>query len=262
MKTGLILPKSVVSFMHVFQTSEREIYVVGGGVRNLLLGKTTTNWDFTTNATPEIIQKLFSTAFYNNNFGTVTIPVEDKDVTLLFEVTPYRSESSYNDHRHPTNIEWAKTVEEDLSRRDFTINSIAFDGDTLVDPYNGQDDLEAKIIRAVGDPDKRFSEDALRLLRAVRFATQLEFSIEEKTLVSLKKNADLIQKISAERIRDELFKILSSDHPAEGILLLKETGLLQFILPEVMSAFSIDQKSPQRHHIDDVGTHLIKSLAA
>ena len=180
-------------------------------MRNLLLKKEITNWDFTTDATPEKMLKLFPDAFYNNVYGTVTIPQKD----ILLEVTPFRKESKYDDNRHPKIIEWAKTVKEDLARRDFSINAIAFGGKKIIDPYSGQKHLKEKIIDAVGDPDKRFDEDALRLMRGIRLAAQLGFLIEEKTRASIQKNAHLIKKISWERIRDELLKIIESEHPAE-----------------------------------------------
>lgn len=258
------LPEYITDFMHSFQKNGFKIFVVGGAVRNLLLGLETTNWDFTTNAKPEEILKMFPDAFYHNTYGTVTVPVtigkQPDTKPLLFEITPFRKESDYNNLRHPDTIEWADTIEEDLVRRDFTINAIAFDGKTIVDPYGGQKHLQQKLIVAVEEPDRRFSEDALRLLRAVRFATELEFMIDEKTRESIIKNSALITKISWERIHDEFLKILSSDHPAEGILFLRNTGLLKHILPEVDACFAVEQKSPKRHHIYDVGTHLVMSL--
>ena len=258
------LPNEVKNIFNIFKKNRFEIYLVGGAVRDLLLGKNPQNFDFTTNATPEQIQSLFPNSFYHNVYGTVSIPVEIKSFNALkktvFEITPFRKEKNYTDFRHPEEIEWAKTVEEDLNRRDFTINAIAYDGDKIIDPFDGEKDIKNKLIRSVGDPDKRFSEDALRLLRAIRFASQLGFFIEEKTRNAIEKNAQLITKISWERIRDEFLKILKSDHPAEGILFLRNTGLLKHILPEIDVCFSIPQKSPKRHHIYDVGTHLVMSL--
>ena len=271
------LPKKVIALMKQFQENKFQIYVVGGAVRDMLLDPSTSlrtssreamelDWDFTTNATPEQILKMFPDAFYNNVYGTVTVPIKNEQSNneamkqLLFEITPFRTESNYVDSRHPEKIEWAKTVEEDLSRRDFTINAIAFDGENMVDPYDGQKDLSNKLIKSVGDPDKRFGEDALRLLRAIRFTSQLGFLIEDSTRNSIQKNASLITKISWERIRDEFLKILSGDHSSEGILFLKSTGLLSYILPEVDICFSIPQKSPKRHHVYDVGTHLVMAL--
>jgi len=250
------LPKEITELLDVFKKNKYQIFIVGGAVRNLLLNKEITNWDFTTNATPEQIQKLFPDAFYNNIYGTVSVP-QNK---IIYEITPFRKESGYSDMRHPEKVEWAKTIDEDLSRRDFTINAIAYDGKNITDPYDGQKDLTNKLIKAVGNPDTRFNEDALRLLRAIRFASELGFLIEDKTRASIQKNASLITKISAERIRDEFLKILESDHPAEGILFLRSTGLLSNILPEVNDCFTIPQKSPKRHHVYDVGTHLIMAL--
>ena len=250
------LPKLIINFLEKFKKNNFQVYIVGGAVRNLLLKKEITNWDFTTNATPEQVLKLFKDAYYNNTYGTVSIPIGN----LIFEVTPFRKEGEYKDFRHPEKLEWAKTIDEDLSRRDFTINAMAYDGKKIVDPYKGQKDLKNKLIKAVGDPDKRFNEDALRLIRGVRFASQLGFFIDEKTRSSIEKNSSLITKISWERIRDEFLKILGSGHPSEGVIFLKNTGLLTFILPEVDICFTIPQKSPKRHHVYDAGTHLVMSL--
>lgn len=258
----ILLPNQITEFMDVFRTHGYEIYAVGGVVRDLLMGKTPptdgNDWDFTTNATPEQVLALFpDKAFYHNTYGTVTVPSENK---LLFEVTPFRAESEYDDSRHPSKVEWAKTIEEDLSRRDFTVNAMAYDGTKIIDLFGGQDDLKNHLVRAVGDADKRFAEDALRLMRAVRFSSQLGFLIEDKTRDAIRNHAPTIIKISWERIRDEFLKILVSDHPSEGVLFLRSTGLLEFILPELDVCFTIPQKSPKRHHIYDVGTHLVMSL--
>lgn len=257
--------------MDFFQKKGYKIYLVGGPIRDLLLGKSVDNWDFATDATPEEILKLFPDGFYNNQFGTVGISTKEG---MLLEVTTFRKEGEYKDLRHPEKIEWAKTIEEDLARRDFTINAIALrpvysersrttqgkSSYEIVDSYHGQSDLKKKLIVAVGDPEKRFSEDALRLIRAIRFASELGFLIEDKTRIAIQKKAQLITKISWERIRDELFKIIASPNPSEGILFLRNTGLLAFILPELDICFIIPQKSPKRHHIFDVGTHLVMAL--
>ncbi|MBI2640980.1 CCA tRNA nucleotidyltransferase, partial [Candidatus Roizmanbacteria bacterium] len=265
----LSLLQNVIDFLDTFKKNNFQIFVVGGAVRELLLNNNVDNWDFATDATPDQILKLFPDGFYDNKFGTVGIPFKKKDKTTVFEVTTFRKEGEYKDLRHPEKVEWAKTIEEDLSRRDFTVNAMALRLTSfaqgkptyeLVDPHGGQTDLKRKSIVAVGEADKRFNEDALRLIRAVRFASELGFFIEEKTRLSIQKNAELITKISWERIRDELFKILASNHPSEGILFLKNLGLLTFIIPEVDICFVIPQKSPKRHHIYDVGTHLIMSL--
>lgn len=254
------LPQPVIEFMDLFQKNNYKIYLVGGAVRDLLHKKTTGNFDFTTNATPEEIMKLFPDSFYNNSFGTVGIPCSFGEVQVIFEVTPFRKESDYSDFRHPEKVEWTDNIDDDLARRDFTINAMAFDGQKIIDLHEGQKDMEAKLVRAVGDPDKRFNEDALRLLRAVRFATVMNFKIEENTKAAVIRNKELIKHISWERIREEFFKIILSENAADGILLLREVGLLEYILPELEVCFAIDQRSPNRHHTDDVGTHLVKSL--
>ncbi len=252
------LPPGVIRFMDVFRKNGFHIYAVGGAVRNLLLSKSADNWDFTTDATPEKIQELFPEAYYNNTYGTVS--VIDKEDKMLYEVTPFRREGDYKDSRHPETVAWAQTLEEDLARRDFTINAMAYDGTQIIDPFGGRKHLEEKLIVAVGDPEKRFGEDALRLMRAIRFASQLGFLIEDKTRKAIAKHSALIAKVSWERIRDELLKIIASEHPAEGILFLHNTGLLKYILPELEECFAVPQKSPKRHHIYDVGTHSVMAL--
>lgn len=258
------LPANILKFMDIFTGNGYRVYVVGGAVRDLLLKKNPPaggiNWDFTTNAKPEELKNLFPDSFYNNSFGTVGVKFEGQ----ILEVTTHRKEGEYSDSRHPDKIEWADTVEEDLARRDFTINAIALhyvnDKPILIDPYNGQKHLKQKLIVAVGDPDNRFAEDALRLMRAVRLTAELGFLLENKTRDSIRKNATNIKKVSGERIRDELMRIIASENAAEGILFLRSTGLLEQILPELDACFTVDQKSPNRHHIYDVGTHLVMAL--
>ena len=257
MKIEFILPEITRTVFDRFKKAGYEIYLVGGAVRDLFLKKELKDCDFATNANPDDVQRLFSKTIYNNNYGTVTVIFEDGQTA---EITSYRREAKYDDFRHPKEIIWAKTIEEDLRRRDFTINAIAHNGKDIIDPFGGIDDIKSKTIRAVGSTDRRFREDSLRLIRAVRFASQLEFLIDTSTFDSIKKNSQLIQHISGERIRDELLKILSSPHPGDGVMLLKNAGLLSYILPEVGACFGVEQKSPGRHHVDDVGTHLIKSL--
>ncbi|MFH0864114.1 MAG: CCA tRNA nucleotidyltransferase [Candidatus Gottesmanbacteria bacterium] len=255
------LPPQVLNIFKTFQKNNFEIYAVGGSVRDLLMGKPTKNWDFTTNSLPEQILTLFPDAFYDNTYGTVKIPQENNEI---YEITTFRTERNYSDRRHPDQITWGKSLEEDLARRDFTINSICLslpkDAPVFIDPFNGQNDIKNKIIRSVGDPEKRFSEDALRLLRAIRIATELEFLIEVKTFQAIIDNATLIKRISGERIRDELFKILSSKNPFDGFMLLRNSGLLREIFPELEKGFGVNQASPGRHHIYDVGTHSFLAL--
>jgi putative nucleotidyltransferase with HDIG domain len=259
-KNDLNLPPFVTKILDKFEENGFEIYVVGGAIRDLLMAIEVDDWDFTTNATPEEILKIFPEAFYDNKYGTVGI--SDESSPNPYEITTFRTESGYSDSRRPDKIEWGKTLEEDLKRRDFTINAMALAKDRIIDPFEGQKDLKAKLIRAVGDPHERFSEDALRLMRAIRIATELGFKIEEKTLYAIKQNATLINKIARERTRDELLKILSSTNPYQGIVMLKESELLQEILPEFEKTFGVEQKSPGRHHIYDVGTHCLYSLKA
>ena len=255
------LPEPIKNVFDTMRSHNYDIYLVGGPVRNLILNRPIDNWDFATSATPVQILEVYPDGFYNNSFGTVGLLIRQEN-DILVEITTFRSESNYEDHRHPSKIEWAKTIVEDLSRRDFQINAIAYDGEKIIDPYGGMVDIKNKIITAVGDPDTRFTEDALRLIRAVRFATQLGFVIEDQTQKSIIRNAALIKNISGERIRDEFIKILASATPYDGIMLLRSVGLLKQILPEVDMCFGIDQKSPNRHHIYDVGTHLVLSLKA
>lgn len=259
------LPKFVLEILKKFEKAEFEIYVIGGAVRDLLMKKDSDDWDFTTNATPEEILKIFPDGFYDNTFGTVGISHESSPNP--FEITTFRHESGYSDQRRPDKVTWGKTLEEDLKRRDFTINAIALkrkkdkkDQYELIDPYKGQKDLDKKLIRAVGESSERFSEDALRMMRAVRIAAELNFSIEEETLEAIKTNAALINKIAKERVKDELIKILASPTPYEGMMIFREVGLLQEIIPELEKTFGIEQKSPGRHHIHDVGTHSFLSL--
>jgi tRNA nucleotidyltransferase (CCA-adding enzyme) len=253
------LPKSVQDVLDKFNKAGYEIYIVGGAVRDVLMGRMVNDWDFTTNATPEEILKVIPDGFYDNQFGTVGLTVEGFEKP--FEITTYRTEQGYSDSRHPDKISWGKTLDEDVSRRDFTINALALDNSLkVIDLFDGQKDIESKTIRAVGDPNERFSEDALRMMRAVRIATELGFKIEKETFEAIKKNSPLINKIAKERVKEELFKLLSSRNPYEGIIHLKDSGLMQEILPEMEKCFGVEQKSPGRHHIYDVGTHLLESL--
>ena len=270
------LPNFVQKILKIFLEKDYEIYIVGGAVRDILMKKTIHDWDFTTNATPEIVLSLFPNSFYDNQFGTVgVINPQDEKIssrskkskikTPIYEITTFRKEMGYSDGRHPDKISWGKSLQEDLIRRDFTINAMALAPVSmvqmkLVDPHKGQEDIKKKVIRAVGNPEERFKEDALRMMRAIRIATQLEFSIEEKTFQAIKNNINLLDKISIERVRDELLKLLSYSFAADGYLLFRNSGLAEKILPEVEAGFGIQQKSPGRHHILDVGSHSLQSL--
>lgn len=245
--------------MEKFSSAGFDIYVVGGAVRDILMGKITKDWDFTTNATPEDILKIIPDGFYDNVFGTVGLVVDGHEKP--FEITTYRTERGYSDSRHPDEISWGKTLDEDLKRRDFTVNSMAITKESeIIDNYGGQKDIDSKKIKTVGNPQERFSEDALRMMRAIRIAAELGFVIEEETFEAIKNNSGLISKIANERIKDELFKILSSANQYEGIVMFKNSGLMDVIIPELSKCFGVEQKSPGRHHIYDVGTHLLMSL--
>ena len=256
------IPQEIISIFQALSSAGFEVYLVGGSVRGLLMKRPVKDWDFATNATPEQIQSVFPNAFYENKFGTVGVPTKEHGTV---EITTYRKEGKYIDKRRPESVTWGKTIEDDLSRRDFTINAIALrlviasearqSKAEVVDPYHGQDDIKAGIIRAVGDPSQRFQEDALRLLRAVRQTTQLKFTIEETTWKAVMENAKLITHVSGERIREELLKILGSQNPYEGFMLLDTSGLLQEILPELTVGKGVSQVRPGRHHTTDVFTH-------
>lgn len=270
----LELKEEVLNIYKKIKETGFEVFFVGGCVRNTLLGKAIKDWDLTTNATPIQIQAIFQDSFYDNQFGTVGIPFKkegekpDLETKNYIEITTFRKEKGYKDLRHPESIEWGKSIEDDLSRRDFTINAIALKLTTkdqrltteFIDPFNGQNDLKNKLIRAVGNADERFKEDALRLMRAIRFAAQLGFNIEEKTIKSILRDAKLISYVSKERVRDELLKILASSHPYEGIKLLDDTGMLEIIIPELSLGKGVSQERPGRHHKDDVFTHNLLSL--
>lgn len=263
------LPTQVKKTITLFEKNNLEIYIAGGAVRDIIMGKSIYDWDFTTNATPEKMLKILEKldAYYTNDFGTVGIPAETEGERPL-EITTFRTEREYKDFRRPTKVDWGKTLEEDLQRRDFTINAMALrstekkDDFSVIDPFNGQKDIEKKLIRAVGEPSERFSEDALRMLRAVRIAAELGFTIEDKTLEAIRSNAGLINKIARERIKDELIKTLKSPYPYEGMTIFRNVGLMEEILPELEKCFGVEQKSPRRHHIYDVGTHSMMSLKA
>lgn len=237
-----------------------EAYLVGGCVRDLFIGRTPKDWDVTTNATPEDIQKIFPDSYYTNDFGTVGVKRETDDETLkVIEVTPYRTESGYSNKRHPDKVTFGQSLEEDLARRDFTINAIAYDeskGQT-VDPYKGQKDISSKVIRTVGDPEERFEEDALRLLRAIRLMAELGFSLDADTASAIQKKSLNLGHISRERIRDEFEKLLLSREPMMALVLCEKLGMLEFMVPDLRRGMGIDQNQA---HSYDVFEHNLRSL--
>jgi len=267
------IPKEVKIVINELKKAGFEAFIVGGCVRDILREVKPQDWDIATNAKPEEIGKIFLRSYSDNKFGTVTVLTGSKDPTLKeIEITPYRIDEKYSDKRHPDKIRWAKSIKEDLARRDFTINAMAMGlkseirnskSETnskqfeLIDPFNGQEDLKNKIIRAVGKAEDRFNEDALRMMRAVRFATTLGFKIEEKTAQAIKKYAFWLQAIAKERIRDEFLKIIMADRAAEGIELLRKLSLLKYIIPELEEGYKVTQN---KHHIYDVYEHLLRSL--
>jgi poly(A) polymerase/tRNA nucleotidyltransferase (CCA-adding enzyme) len=273
----MVIPKEVKNIIKKLEGAGYEAYIVGGCVRDFLLegtlptGRQAKDWDVTTNAKPEEIQKVFPDSFYENNFLTVTARTGSKDPKLAeIEITTYRFEAEYSDKRHPDQVKYAEKLEDDLSRRDFTVNAMAIGHGTwnmehgtkkskieVVDLFGGQEDLKNRIIRTVGNPEERFNEDALRMLRAVRFATTLNFKIEEKTAEAIKKNSIWLEAISKERVRDEFVKIIEADRAADGIELLRELGLLKYIIPELLENYGVTQN---KHHIYDCYMHAIKAL--
>jgi len=228
----LHIPPDVASVVEKLQHGGHEAYVVGGCVRDAIRGVEPADWDVATDAKPEEIQKLFRRSLYTNRFGTVIVRLGDREV----EVTTYRVETEYTDHRRPDAVAFTESLREDLARRDFTMNAMAWSplaGGTLVDPFGGQADLEARLVRAVGDPDERFREDALRMLRAVRFAAVLGSTIEPATAEAIKRNAHLASALSGERIQQEIVKIVRGPVPSVGFRMLSNLGLLAVIAAEL-----------------------------
>lgn len=246
------LPKEIIEFAKKFKDNNYKIYLVGGAVRDYLYKKEKAKeYDFATDAKPEEVMKLFK--------HVIPVGIEHGTVMVLykgynFEVTTFRVEGKYSDHRHPDSVKFVSTIEEDLSRRDFTVNAIAYDvvNKKIIDCFNGKQDIKKHIIRAIGNPLERFEEDYLRMLRACRFASQLNFTIEEKTLDAIKKLAKKINEISVERIRDEIIKLMQTEKPSVGLEYMRITGLMDEIIPELSQCYGIYQN---RFHKYDVYYH-------
>jgi tRNA nucleotidyltransferase (CCA-adding enzyme) len=256
------IPPEVTQVTKVLHEAGFEAYLIGGCVRDLLLHKKPKDWDVTTNAKPDTIVALFANTFYENIYGTVGVVNEQEgiDPTLnVVEVTPYRLEAKYSDNRRPDDIIFSDKLEDDLKRRDFTINAIALDSfkGHVVDLFEGQKDIKDKILKTVGDADARFQEDALRIVRAVRLSCELDFHIEDKTEQALIKNAHLLANISKERIRDEFVRIIMSHNPQGGLELARKYKVLRFISPELEASIGIDQGGIHKY---DVWEHLIRSV--
>ncbi len=263
MITKADVPKEVLAVADKLEEAGYEAYLVGGCVRDLMLGRRPKDWDITTNAVPEEIQALFSETYANNDYGTVGVvnDATDDPTLKVVEVTPYRTEGEYSDKRRPDSVRFGVSLEEDLERRDFTINAIAYraKNDTLVDLFDGAGDMRKKRIKTVGEADKRFGEDALRMMRAIRLSSELNFAIEAETMASIAKNAALLSHISAERIRDEFLRIIDSQSPMLGLAMLEKLGLLPHVLPELQAAVGCEQGGI---HAYDVFEHLLRSLQA
>jgi len=296
------IPEYVSRVTDTLKKANFEAFVVGGCVRDLIIGKEPKDWDITTNAKPDEIINLFEKTVYENKFGTVRVfwPIKDimdkKQAIVtcetienktdnvssetkynIVEVTPYRTEAIYTDFRHPDEISFSDNIEEDLKRRDFTINALALDVTRetikdmtdyknlkdisskghLIDLFDGLKDIKDRVIRAVGNPSDRFQEDALRMLRAVRFSTELDFAISYDTMSAVVEHSKLTEKVSFERIRDEFTKIIMSENPVSGIILLQKLGLLKYIVPELEEGIGCEQKGA---HIYDVWEHLLHAL--
>lgn len=278
------IPDFINNIIDKLEQAGFEAYIVGGCVRDLLMEREPKDWDITTIAKPEEILTVFPKGKYENVFGTVLVPINNKlgETESVVEITTYRSEQGYSDRRHPDEIKFEDSLEKDLERRDFTINAIAININhkfqetnhkqiqsrvlgtkfkiqnyLIIDLFGGQKDIKKKIIRAVGEPADRFKEDALRMIRTIRFACELNFEIEPKTLRAITKMAGGLKFIANERIKDELVKILQSDKAYEGIMLLYEAKLLQYILPELERGVGVEQN---RHHIHTVFVHCTLSL--
>lgn len=251
------IPSEISSVGDNLRKSGFESYLVGGCVRDLILGREPKDWDFTTNATPEQIQKIFPDSFYENDYGTVGVKTNSEDERLaIVEVTPYRTESAYSDKRRPDKVEFGTSLLQDLARRDFTINAIALDDSKghIEDPYEGQKDIKDKIVRAVGNASERFNEDALRMLRAVRLIAELGFGIDSNTAAAIKENSEHLSHVSRERVRDEFVRILNSSKPMDAFVLSNQLGILEYIVPDLIRGIGVEQN--QAHSYDVFGHNL------
>lgn len=286
MKREILIPEPVSRITAALEDAGFEAFLVGGCVRDLVLEREPKDWDIATNAKPDDVHGVFEHSHYDNEYGTVRVINDDQEDNPAFEVievTTYRLEAEYSDGRRPDQVEFSTKLEDDLKRRDFTINALAlrvpreniahktlddvtyvtFNRDvlheTLVDNYGGIEDLEKKMIRTVGNPDERFNEDALRLLRAIRIAIELGFTIEEQTHAAIKRYRKTLKNIAVERIRDEFSRMLLSGNPKSGLEMVRETELLEYIAPELAETFDVKQNQA---HAYDLWEHLLRALEA
>ncbi len=258
------IPNEIVNTVETLEKAGYQAYLVGGCVRDIFLGKKPRDWDITTNANPGEIQGLFPKTVYENVYGTVVVINEatEDDTLRNVEVTPYRLESKYTDRRHPDEVKFSEKIEDDLKRRDFTVNAIAVSLSNgaikdIIDLYEGFQDIKDKVIKAVGNAQDRFNEDALRMIRAIRLAVELGFTIETITYKAICDQNMILKDIAMERIHDEFIKILMSPSPKKGIEILHETGLLFHVTPELEKGIGVSQ--PQAH-AHDVWEHLLRSV--
>ncbi len=255
------IPAHVIDCVKTLKKGGFQAYLIGGCTRDLIIGREPKDWDITTDATPDEIIALFPKTFYENSFGTVGVVYEEvTDLTArIIEVTPYRVESGYKDSRRPDSVSFSKNIHDDLKRRDFTINAVAYDPieDVFIDDFEGAGDIESKTLRTVGSPDERFAEDGLRIIRAVRLASELGFTISSETEKSIQANADVLKKIAWERIRDEVSKTLMSDNGAMSLVFLQKLGLMSHIIPELEEGLHMKQNQA---HSFEVFEHLVRSL--
>jgi len=255
------IPQEVSQVTQTLQKAGFEAYLVGGCVRDIISGKKPKDWDVTTNAKPDQITSLFPKTFYENDYGTVGVVNEntDDETLKIVEVTPYRIEGVYSDKRRPDQVTFTEKIEDDLKRRDFTVNAIAYDisKGQIIDPYKGQEDIKDKTIKTVGVPHDRFSEDALRILRAVRLSVELGFTINKDTADAIKKESAGLEEIAKERIRDEFIKIINSPSPMVGIILAQKLGILKYVVPELEAGIDLEQNGD---HIYSVWEHNLRAL--
>jgi tRNA nucleotidyltransferase (CCA-adding enzyme) len=256
------IPSEIEELSKALQAAGHKAYLVGGCVRDFLMGVKPKDWDIATDATPQEIQAIFPESVYENEFGTVLVKTGSEEEELrIVEITTFRREGGYSDHRHPDVVAFANNIEEDLARRDFTMNAIAIDLETdehlVVDPYGGQADIKSGIIRAVGRPEERFEEDALRMMRAVRLSARLGFGVEEHTRQAIAEKSRTISEVAPERVRDEFIKLLMADGAVGGIRLMLETGLLKIVTPELAEGDGVEQN---KHHAFTILEHNIRAL--
>lgn len=257
-KSPIEIPEDVLRVLKTLQSAGFDAYLVGGCVRDMLSDKSPKDWDITTQATPLKIQELFPDSFYTNTFGTVGVKTTDPDVGVI-EVTPYRTEGAYSDGRRPDEVSFTQDIEEDLKRRDFTVNAIAYNpiNDVFIDPFCGKKDIEQCLIKAVGSGEDRFKEDGLRILRMVRFSAQLGYSLDTDTLMAAIATKDMLSFISKERVRDELIKILMSKNASVAFMYMRTIGILKYISQYLEDSVNVTQNGC---HAYDVFEHLIRSM--